>query len=352
MICTFPPPLHGQSMVSESLREHFRGVGYTVSSHDISPGRRRAWRYHARRIATVLAAGRSLIVSRDTPVYLSSEAGFGVFYLIYLILCARLGSKKLILHHHVFSYIRDYSFWHHVAIRLAGRECYHILLSPYMDKHFQRQFGEQHRRLVVYNSVFVDRSLRRGRSSHTESAPLHVGFLGRLERAKGFDIFLDVMRRLKDEPDFHFVVGGDYANSPYADELAAVQRQLGERLHLAGFVDGECKVKFFSELDVLLFPSRYANEASPMVCFEALAMGVPVVAADIGAIGDIIPPAGGEVLVLDDAFATKVTERLRDLAVDRRRLAEWRHGAAATFETLDARGQEALRQLAAVLGEP
>jgi glycosyltransferase involved in cell wall biosynthesis len=62
---------------------------------------------------------------------------------------------------------------------------------------------------------------------------------------------------------------------------------------------GQNKAAFFREIDVLLFPSGYVDEAEPLTILEAMMHGVPVVAYGRGAIGEIVFPGCG--LVIDPA---------------------------------------------------
>jgi glycosyltransferase involved in cell wall biosynthesis len=62
--------------------------------------------------------------------------------------------------------------------------------------------------------------------------------------------------------------------------------------HLGPLYD-EAKDRFFSELDVMLFPTKYINEAEPLVIHEALRAGVFTIACDRGAIAEILDNGAG-----------------------------------------------------------
>jgi len=101
---------------------------------------------------------------------------------------------------------------------------------------------------------------------------LVVGFLGRLVLEKGLGDFADTVARLRGEGlAFRVLVIGDGpARGWFAERLRDAA--------FAGFLHGEELGRALASADVLLNPS--ATEAFGNVSLEAMACGVPVVAAD------------------------------------------------------------------------
>ncbi len=111
-----------------------------------------------------------------------------------------------------------------------------------------------------------------------KAAPKRVpvlGALGRLHEIKGFDILLRAAADLRDAGvEFKLKIAGD---GPQKDELEALcsSLNLGDRVSFVGWqVDPQA---FLSGLDLFVLPSR--SEAFGLVAIEAMAAGVPVVAA-------------------------------------------------------------------------
>jgi glycosyltransferase involved in cell wall biosynthesis len=159
------------------------------------------------------------------------------------------------------------------------------------------------------------------------------------------------MTRLEVDPRFAFVVAGDHENTEYHEQIAELRTRFGPRLNLFGFVGGELKATFFESIDVLVFPSRYVNEASPMVCYEALAMGVPVIVTRVGAVEDIVDASCGVVIDRSEELVARMAEEARSLLAEPFRLEEWRAGAAARFAKLDRQGNAEFRELRQLLLE-
>ena len=116
--------------------------------------------------------------------------------------------------------------------------------------------------------------------------PLNLGFMAYFNREKGLDTFCEVVKTLRDQgaPVVGVAVG------PVHDaELTARLRS-----EFTGVVDfrppayGKDRDAFFNEIDVLLFPSRYPNEAEPLTIYHSLAAGVPVVATDMGCLHNML----------------------------------------------------------------
>ncbi|UKV15535.1 glycosyltransferase family 4 protein [Thalassospiraceae bacterium SW-3-3] len=93
-----------------------------------------------------------------------------------------------------------------------------------------------------------------------------------------------------------------------------------------GPVDAGCRTKLLSKANLFLFPTRYPNEAQPLVVLEAMAAGVPVITSSIGTLGDIVregetgricQPGNPEILAnrISDAFTqTKETQDMANAA--------------------------------------
>jgi glycosyltransferase involved in cell wall biosynthesis len=160
---------------------------------------------------------------------------------------------------------------------------------------------------------------------------------------KGHDVLADALGRLGDLAWTCAVVG--------AGDDAVLCARLGatDRIELTGPLAGAALDDRFACADLLVLPSR--SETYAMVVTEALARGVPVVASDVGGIGEalgstrggrpglLVPP--GDAGALARALRSWLTrpELRRDLrraALDRRdTLAPWSETALQIAEVID-----------------
>ena len=144
-----------------------------------------------------------------------------------------------------------------------------------------------------------------------DPAAKRVGFVGRLELHKGCEYFIRAIPLLATvHPDTSFVVAGTGSQE---DALRRLARDLGvsHRVQFLGFL--ETALPLLSTLDVTIVPST--SEAAGNTAMEALALGVPVVASNVGGLpesvvdgetGLLVPPGDA------GAIATAADRMLKD----------------------------------------
>jgi glycosyltransferase involved in cell wall biosynthesis len=117
-----------------------------------------------------------------------------------------------------------------------------------------------------------------------------VLFIAWLQKEKGvLDLLAAMPRVLRAVPEARFVVAGrGIAGGETPESIRALATRLGvERaLRLPGWVDGPAKRALLREADLFVLPSYI--EALPVGLLEAMACGVPVVAARVGGIPDVV----------------------------------------------------------------
>jgi glycosyltransferase involved in cell wall biosynthesis len=105
-----------------------------------------------------------------------------------------------------------------------------------------------------------------------------VGHVGRLAAEKNLAFLGEALAQLaRGHPGVHVLVAGD---GPEAPRLRArfAERGLGDRLHLAGVLQGEALAGAYRAMDVFAFSSK--TETQGLVLAEAMAASLPVVAID------------------------------------------------------------------------
>jgi glycosyltransferase involved in cell wall biosynthesis len=111
--------------------------------------------------------------------------------------------------------------------------------------------------------------------------------LGRLDPKKGLENLLEACRILNLQraqgvahrySDWSLVIAGT-GTQDYTEALRTRigELDLGQRVHMVGQVQDECKENLFAESDMLVVPSHTENFANVVV--EALSRGVPVLAS-------------------------------------------------------------------------
>ncbi|MCK8824331.1 glycosyltransferase family 4 protein [Fuchsiella alkaliacetigena] len=116
-----------------------------------------------------------------------------------------------------------------------------------------------------------------------------VGIVGSITPRKGYDLLVEVASKVTSEiNDLQFMVVG---NPPqeytyFRDELKRKVKDKGmsSQFHWLGYQDDV--IPFYNAIDLLVLPSR--AEGLPRTVIEGLAMGLPVVATNVGGTKEII----------------------------------------------------------------
>lgn len=176
---------------------------------------------------------------------------------------------------------------------------------------------------VIPNGIDVDALVAASR----EEAPLGippgegplVGFLGRLERVKGPDVFVEVCRVLASRrQDLRFAIAG--SGSLAGETERGLRAACGDRAAFLGHVSNAAA--FLSCLDALVVPSR--SESFSLVALEAMAIGTPIVATAVGGLADLLRESGAGILAPpeDPPAVADAVERLLADPVSRERMRE------------------------------
>jgi glycosyltransferase involved in cell wall biosynthesis len=73
---------------------------------------------------------------------------------------------------------------------------------------------------------------------------------------------------------------------------------------------GTDKDDFYEEIDILVFPTRYINEAEPLVILEAMCRGIPIIAYGRGCIPEILYADCGKVVDTRQEFVPAAMEQI------------------------------------------
>jgi glycosyltransferase involved in cell wall biosynthesis/GT2 family glycosyltransferase len=109
-----------------------------------------------------------------------------------------------------------------------------------------------------------------------------VGFFGRLSEEKGPDIFMKIAKVILEDnhKDINFIMTG---SGPMKKLIIKEAKSLNKFNYL-GLV--KSTADFVSICDVVILPSR--NDGRPLIVLESLALGVPVIANNVGGLKELI----------------------------------------------------------------
>lgn len=166
-------------------------------------------------------------------------------------------------------------------------------------------------------SVFspLHRTLEARRALGIGDRELLVLYVGRVAREKGLDDVFEAMRLLRalpDAPSCRLLVVGD---GPY---LEPCRQREGEHVVFAGRRTGVELSQLFASADLFVFPST--TDTFGNVTLEAMASGLPVIAADSGVNRELVAEGAGSWYPagVPTALATHIARWGREPALRRR----------------------------------
>lgn len=204
------------------------------------------------------------------------------------------------------------------AVALRSFDNFVAVSHNFKEMMVERRFPKD-RIGVVYNGVDFETPLElRSRQEILADYGLEIpeeakiiGIMGRLHPVKGHELFLEGAKQvIKQEPDTHFIAGGD---GEEMDKLLALRDELGlqGRVHFIGRVYNP--FEFFHAIDINTLTSY--SESFPYVLLEGARLKKPTVSLAVGGIDRLIIDGKTGLLVKSRdpmEFALKLLQMLQD----------------------------------------
>jgi len=284
---TFPPPLHGMSAVTQAVYDRLHSMRLSLVRVNTSPPTLKGGLYRLQRLPMMLTAWSQLVrFGRKQVLYIPLSGGWGQIYDIGTLLLARILGMQRILHHHSTAYLVRKRWITNTLFAVAGKDAVHIVLCDTMRSALLGKYKCPKIILLSNLAFFPMRQAQRTRKQLQT-----IGFLSNLTTEKGSWEVIELARAIQERRWLLQIVVAGPCLEP---DLAQALRQAEQEgiLQWRGAVYGEDKQRFWGGVDVLVFPTQYSNEAEPLVVWEALAAGVPVIAYDRGCIRGQVGLAG------------------------------------------------------------
>ncbi len=205
-----------------------------------------------------------------------------------------------------------------------------IVTSPATARLLVSDFGIATDRITVARPG--NDPMRPSRGSGEES--VHLLAVGSIVPRKGYDVLVAALAELKDLPWRLSIVG-----DPTRDEECsrALDRDidrldLRSRVERLGAVSHAALAKLYDRTDLFVLPSRF--EGYGMAFADAIASGVPVIAARTGAIPETVPAQASILVPPDDVPAlASVLRRLLENQAGREKLRAQARASARALPT-------------------
>ena len=303
LVATFPPPVHGSSMVSMQIRDsEIINEAFEVDYVNLGTSRtmaeigRRSYVLYARKLFRFLGSYFrmlwKLLTHRYDLTYLAITChDVGFLKDCPFVITARLLSKKYVIHQHN----RGMSPYVHRApykwlLPLAYSKAKVILLSWRLYDDIS-EVVKREQVLICPNGLPMPGYLvnSMGNVSENNAHIPEILFLSNLVESKGVWLLLDALQMLKMKGViFHcsFVGGTSRFISAEKFEAEVEARNLKDMVEYLGPQYGDDKWRAFQRADVFVLPSM--DDCLPLTVTEAMMCHLPVVGSDIGAIPDLV----------------------------------------------------------------
>lgn len=144
-------------------------------------------------------------------------------------------------------------------------------------------------------------------------------YVGRLDREKNLDLALRAVAKASSDVDFHFVIAGNGTERTVLENLAK-KLSIASAVTFAGFVPDEDLANLYAIAQCFIIAGTV--ELQSIVTMEAMASGLPILAADALALPELVHDGdNGFLFKNEDALAGKIKIIFSDQNL-RKRLAE------------------------------
>jgi glycosyltransferase involved in cell wall biosynthesis len=180
---------------------------------------------------------------------------------------------------------------------------------------------------VAYSGVIAAKQPRAPRQAGSDAA-FHIGFLGTIKSAKGWQRVIAAARLVREGgKDVTCTVAGEGCES---GELLKIASHNADWLRAPGRIPDPA-ISFLPALDVLVVPSDY--EGLPLVLPEAMSCGVPCICSNVGGCAEAVRD-GKEGFVLRRNSADEIAQGINRLIDEPALWSEFSRNGRHRYETL------------------
>lgn len=304
--------MHGLSLINKAMTDEFVKVGIKPLVLDISSKslNRTFINIFFRLLKSILAILKFLFyisINKIKYIYIGLSGGYGQIYDLFFITVSTLFNYNIFIHHHSFAYLNKNSILTKLIVNISKNSAVHIVLCETMRKKLL-QYNKNINIEILSNAVFLKSS-----NSHffdKKNKFMTIGFLSNISFEKGIKEYFEVLRKLiNDGYLVKGIIAGPITNIQSKKYLYSNLKRLKEICYL-GEIGAEEKEDFLSKIDLLLMPTKYNNEAEPLVIHEAMSHGIAVIACDRGCISNIIPENTGIVIKNDKQYISHALNQI------------------------------------------
>jgi glycosyltransferase involved in cell wall biosynthesis len=306
-IGALPPPVGGLSVMNRAIVTHLSNL---VRTHVFNASSNRTWQHILllpKFITIMLFRGRHIVA-----LYMGLHAGVRQYADLIYIAVALLFGKPCFVHHHAFGYITKPKLSLKLIAKWTPRRITHVALCDEMKEGLSRAYKIRSEDIHVCSNAAVLKFTSRDEVHLRPIRKLTIGYLANICEEKGIFEYLALIRLLASlNVAVDAVVAGPVGVNISTRFFEELRETFGCRY--LGPVYGADKVQFYRQIDALVFPTKYFNEAEPVVLLEAASYGVTCISTPRGCITSMLAPGLGTV-VPEDRFVERAALIIKELS--------------------------------------
>ena len=220
------------------------------------------------------------------------------FYLLLMI----LKQKKIVTHFHNSAFgnvVNKYKILQFIN-KWIYRHINKIIVLGYKSK-------QMFENLMVPNSKFevirngIDEELfiseeKLIQKQHTQ--PFNVIYFSNMIKEKGYDIVLEVAKKMQGNPKYHFYFSGKFFDKQLEEAFKKDISGMNNVTYYNG-VYGQEKKKLLQKMHYFILPSK--EEALPISMLEAMANALYIIVSNVGVISEVIEPEASHLLNINNS---------------------------------------------------
>ena len=244
------------------------------------------------------------ILASDTEVFYFTPSGSlggnirDSFYLWLMI----LKQKKIVTHFHnsafgnvvnrnrILQFINKWIYKHINRIIILGyksKEMFETLMVP--NSKFE----------VIRNGIdeelFISEE-KLNQKKHTQ--PFNVIYFSNMIKDKGYDIVLEVAKKMQGNSKYHFYFSGKFFDKQLEEAFKKDISGMNNVTYYNG-VYGKEKKNLLQKMHYFILPSK--EEALPISMLEAMANGLYIIVSNVGVISEVIEPEASHLLNINNS---------------------------------------------------
>lgn len=216
-------------------------------------------------------------------------------------------------------------------------KCFKYLLpvSDYIGNQWKKRTGCNPSKIIpFYNCAKIDRFMKKTSDDerHQLKNKLNIPqtskvliFTGRIVREKGIKELIEAFEIASTSDLTLLIIGsanfGASTNTSYEKEVQSLINNSKKRIVFTGFVHQSELYKFYNIADLAVMPSLF-DDPAPLVCIEAQAAGMPLIATRVGGIPEYVCEGSAELINVDDNLVLNLSTAIDELLSDENRRKE------------------------------